>query len=90
MLKELRDGHSSDGGGETEASRGGQGCLWGSPREEESRVTPGLLSLEVQAGSSGGQWRERQDTAAAGPGEERRRPGKLGQGASVSLALPAS
>lgn len=32
VLKELRDGHSSDGGGETEASRRGQGCLPGSPR----------------------------------------------------------
>ena len=29
VLKELRDGHSSDGGGETEASRRGQGCLRG-------------------------------------------------------------
>ena len=41
------------------------------PEEEESRATPGLLSLEVQAGSSGGWWGEGQDTAAVGPGEER-------------------
>ena len=57
--------------------------------KEESRVTPGLLSLEVQAGSSGGRWGGGQDTAAVGPGEERRQ-GKLGQGASVRPALPAS
>lgn len=78
------------GEGRLRPTEGGRAACGAHPEEEESRVTPGLLSLEVQAGSSGGRWREGQDTAAAGPGEERRRPGKLGQGARVSPALPAS